>query len=419
MDDGGIPPPDKHAERRSLIVSAVLMLLSCLCFSLMGLAIKIASQSYTSFQQLLYRNIASVGYCIIALMLKREPILGPRAATKTTRLYLAVYGLSVAITMAMYMYVINVLPLSDATTLCFTSPIFSSIAASVFLHEKYLLRDFVTTLFSIAGIILVAQPTFMGFPSHDPAGKEHTFTVAYIIAVVYAAVSGGICFVILRLTGHSPDPLHFVFSLSACALVVGIIGSLAIDNQHTAWAPSHTALQILAVFAIGICGFLGQVTSTAALESAPHSSLVAINNLNYSQIILRLALLCVLSCRGCRHFKTNGACRSFVWTAALGSEITALSIVGALLVATPVFYHVFQYLLERYCLHARAVAPAAAATPPSTLPATAAAATVDAVTAVIAPRKSVGVGRQSTRFASLQHRRDFESIHAKSTIHKH
>jgi S-adenosylmethionine uptake transporter len=86
------------------------------------------------------------------------------AVIKTTRLkdhaWRNIFGV---VSMAMWFYGIAHLPLSNAVTLSFAAPIFTTIIAAIWLHEKVHYHRWIATLIGFAGVLLVARPDTAGF----------------------------------------------------------------------------------------------------------------------------------------------------------------------------------------------------------------------------------------------------------------
>jgi len=60
-----------------------------------------------------------------------------------------------------YFKALHILGISDAMTIFLTSPIWTSLLAGVFLHEKLTLRLWLSIGISFAGILFVIQPDFL------------------------------------------------------------------------------------------------------------------------------------------------------------------------------------------------------------------------------------------------------------------
>ena len=53
------------------------------------------------------------------------------------------------------------LSLSDAVALTFLVPMVTAFLAFVLLHEKYSILEAICSVFSLAGVVLIAKPTFI------------------------------------------------------------------------------------------------------------------------------------------------------------------------------------------------------------------------------------------------------------------
>jgi len=62
------------------------------------------------------------------------------------------------ISAARFIYGIKYLPLSEAVTLMYTSPVFTGLLAFILINEVFRRQDLIFALFSIAGIVMIARP---------------------------------------------------------------------------------------------------------------------------------------------------------------------------------------------------------------------------------------------------------------------
>lgn len=164
--------------------------------------------------------------------------------------------------MILLYYAFRVMPLADATVITFSSPVFTSLFAWLFLKEKYSLWDLFFTLFTITGVVLIARPPFL-FGSKD-TGIEGSYTnhLKGTIAAVTSAVAAASTIVILRKMGKS---VHFLLSIwyyAVIGLIVCVIALFVLDE----WSLPNCGIDRLLLILIGLLGLGGQIFLTKALQ---------------------------------------------------------------------------------------------------------------------------------------------------------
>lgn len=63
--------------------------------------------------------------------------------------------------MILLFYAVQQMPLADATVIMFSNPVFTALLAWIFLKEKCTIWDCVFTVFTLAGVIMIARPPFI------------------------------------------------------------------------------------------------------------------------------------------------------------------------------------------------------------------------------------------------------------------
>ena len=198
-----------------------------------------------------------------------------------------------------YFYAINHLPLADATVIQFCNPMLAALIAAVALKERLRGLDVFATLFSMAGIVLVAQPSFL-FSS-----GQHLDPVAVVIGIV-GAIFSAIAYVVIRRLGSTE---HHMVVVLYFPLVTGP-ASLPLLALEGVVLPE--GVEWLLLLGIGVAAQLGQIEITKGfkLETAGRASSVT-----YLQIVL-----------------------AYTWGVLFFGEYpNTISIVGALLVVLGVF----------------------------------------------------------------------------------
>lgn len=133
-----------------------------------------------------------------------------------------------------FYYAITVLPLSDATVLMFTSPVWTCIIAWVILGEKIGLPEFASLVISVAGICFIAKPTFL-FPkprdamSLDADSEGESEKTLGLLVGVLGSVFAACAYVTIRYVSGALGclPLTFLPLMSRRASVPNVRPALA------------------------------------------------------------------------------------------------------------------------------------------------------------------------------------------------
>lgn len=157
-----------------------LMLISMFGFSAMAVAIRILGETMHSTQMVLLRNVISLILIILwtAWLHKGKP--GFKTARIKSHFWRATFGITA---MQLWFYSLTVLPITLATALSYTTPVFSTIIAILFLGEHAGIRRWSAIAISFVGVWIILRP--------DTTALEDT---AYIVlaASMLMAISGAL-----------------------------------------------------------------------------------------------------------------------------------------------------------------------------------------------------------------------------------
>ncbi|KAF6063732.1 EamA-like transporter family protein [Candida albicans] len=169
------------------------------------------------------------------------------------------------------------LSLSDAVALTFLVPMVTAFLAFVLLHEKYSILEAICSVFSLAGVVLIAKPTFISSSSSE---KRILATIVGLIGVCGASS----VYIVLRKIGMNAHPLLSVsyFALTCC--IVTFLAILVIPSL-TFVLPTN-AYQWTLFFIIGFSGFFMQFSLTAGVQrvKAARASLMAYSGMIFAVV---------------------------------------------------------------------------------------------------------------------------------------
>ncbi|XP_078247452.1 solute carrier family 35 member G1 isoform X2 [Pogona vitticeps] len=175
-------------------------LLSAFLFSVASLLLK-KIEDVHSVEVSAFRCVFQMALVLPGLIYYKTGFLGPKAK----RMFLFFRGLLGSSAMILLYYAFQVMPLADATVITFSSPVFTSLLAWIFLKEKYSPWDLLFTLFTITGVVLIARPPFLF--GTEVTGIEGSYTdhLKGTIAAVTSAIAAASTIVILRKINQIQD----------------------------------------------------------------------------------------------------------------------------------------------------------------------------------------------------------------------
>ncbi|XP_054840081.1 solute carrier family 35 member G1 [Eublepharis macularius] len=232
-------------------------MLSALFFSVASLFLKKIEDMH-SVEASAFRCVFQMMFVLPGLIYYKTGFLGP----KGKRVVLFFRGLLGSSAMILLYYAFQVMPLADATVITFSSPVFTSLLAWIFLKEKYSPWDLLFTLFTITGVVLIARPPFL-FGS-KVAGIEGTYTdhLKGTIAAVTSAIFAASTLVILRKVGKSVHYFLSIWYYAVIGLIVCMIALFVMD----VWSLPHCGKDRFLLILIGLFGVGGQIFLTKALQ---------------------------------------------------------------------------------------------------------------------------------------------------------
>ena len=140
------------------------MLIASFTFAIMGAFAKLSSAHMSSLEVVFFRNIAGVILIGIAVFKKPMTHVGGKPFLLFFR------GFMGFVALLAFFYNIANIPLGDAMTYSKTSPIFTAIFAWMFLQEKLSIKAWGAIGIGFVGIVLITQPSAVGFTKYDLLG---------------------------------------------------------------------------------------------------------------------------------------------------------------------------------------------------------------------------------------------------------
>jgi drug/metabolite transporter (DMT)-like permease len=227
------------------------MLGSTLFFGLMTIAIKLAAQSLHTFEIVFFRNFFGL-MATLPLLLRHGPDL-----LRTTQLPRYVFRCMIGIVSMMAgFWAIGHLPLAQAVSLSYSTPIFVTIAAVFFLHEQVRARRWAAVALGFIGVIIIVRP-----------GSD-SFTAGSLVALAAAVLSGIVSIQIKQLSKVEPAD-RIVFYTTLLWVPMSLLPAL------TVWEWPRGIVWVW-VIAAGFLGTGGHMLWTRALKLGDVSALTPI-----------------------------------------------------------------------------------------------------------------------------------------------
>ncbi|WP_088307603.1 DMT family transporter [Novosphingobium sp. B 225] len=155
------------------------------------------------------------------------------------------------------------LPLTEATTLGFTTPIFAVILSVLLLREQVGPVRWLAVALGFAGVVIITQPGHSHIP---PLGAAVGLGAGFMVALISIQV---------RDLGRTEESISIVFWFAALSAPVLALGLPFFASTHT---PYQWGLLLLG----GVLGCLGQILLTAALRYGQVASVIV---MDYSSLV--------------------------------------------------------------------------------------------------------------------------------------
>ena len=161
------------------------MALGAFWFSVMSLGVKLAGQRLPSIQVVFVRAVITLALSYWLLRRAGVRLPGNRPGM------LVVRGLFGSLALTCFYFSLVHLPLADATVIQYTNPVFTALLAVWVLGERMPPRAIVLVATSLAGVLMVARPSFLG-------GAESSIDPRYVAIALLGALSSAAAYVMVR-----------------------------------------------------------------------------------------------------------------------------------------------------------------------------------------------------------------------------
>jgi drug/metabolite transporter (DMT)-like permease len=231
-------------------------LVAAASFALMAACARVASQQLPRIEVVFFRNF--IGLLLLIPLAMRQKV-----TLRTQLPWLHVFRASAGIcSMYLYFYAITHLPLADAVLLNYTSPLFVSLFAIIWLKEELTLQRKLSGLLGIIGMVCLFHPS------------SAIASFAGLAGLISGLMAGLALTTVKKLSNTEPG----VRIVIMFALLASLFSGIPMLWQFV--LPSGTVW--LWLLAIGGFGNLGQLCMARAYKLAPASQ---VSPLGYSGLI--------------------------------------------------------------------------------------------------------------------------------------
>ncbi|KAF1721286.1 DMT family transporter [Pseudoxanthomonas wuyuanensis] len=232
--------------------AAALMLGSTMFFGLMVVSIRLASATLHTFEIAFFRNFFGL-IVALPLLLRHGP--GFLRTTQFPRyLFRCVIGIC---SMLAGFWAIGHLPLAQAVSLSYSTPLFVTIAAAAMLNEQVRARRWTAVLLGFIGVLIIVRP------------GTAEFSMGAIVAVLAAVLSSIVAIQIKQLSQTEPADRIVIYT-TLLWVPMSLLPALSVWQ----WPQGITWLWVVAA---GVMGTGGHMLWTRALKLGEVSALTPIS----------------------------------------------------------------------------------------------------------------------------------------------
>jgi drug/metabolite transporter (DMT)-like permease len=232
--------------------AALLMTISAVVFGLMAITIRLASQQLHAFEVAFFRNVFGLLFALPLLYRHGWGLL------KTNKLPLYFMRCVIGIvSMLASFWALAHLPLAQAVALSYTTPLFVTIGAVVFLHEVVRMRRWTAVAVGFVGMLVIVRP------------GSADFSFGVLVALL-GAVASAVVSISIKFLSRTESPDSIVLYTTLLWVPLSFLPALPVWLWPTweSW---------LWVGLAGLLGTIGHMFWTRALRLGDVSALTPIN----------------------------------------------------------------------------------------------------------------------------------------------
>lgn len=237
------------------------MTASAILFGLMAVVLRLATEQVSSFEAAFFRAFFGLIFALPLLIKPGFALL----RTSRFRLYL-LRSLTGAASMLASFWALAHLPLAQAVSISYSTPLFVTIGAVFLLGEIVRARRWTAVALGFVGVLVIMRP-----------GSVH-FSTDMLIALLGAAFAAS-SYISIKFLSRTEPPDAVVIYMSLIMSPVALIPAL----YHWTWPDATGWLWLVLT---GLLGTIAQILMTRAYEAGDVSALVPINFLQLPVVVL-------------------------------------------------------------------------------------------------------------------------------------
>lgn len=220
--------------------------MSSILFSSLSAIVRHLSEHLHTFEVSFFRCAAGLLFMLPWLIRHGLGVL------KTRRLGLYAFRCFLGLaSMQMGFFALTLIPFADATALSFTTPLFATALAALFLGEVVRIRRWTATIVGFVGVLIIVRPG---------AGE---FNIGVVLAIAAASISAITTLIVKKLT-KTESPTAIV------TFMVLIMTPMSLPLALWVWQ-QPAAIDWLWILAMGVCGSTGHLCLVRAFSLADAS----------------------------------------------------------------------------------------------------------------------------------------------------
>jgi drug/metabolite transporter (DMT)-like permease len=237
---------------------------------LAGIGMRLAATVFLSIMFALAKLAQERGVNLVEILFFRQSLMiipvvmiaaiGPGLHSLKTRRPVAhlTRAASGSFGMALNFATVALLPLAEAQTVWFTTPLFATILGTIWLREYIGLHRWGAVVLGFIGVLIVVHPQSGGL---HPIGTSIGLAAAFMVAVTS---------ILVRQIGRTESPLTVVFWF-------GVNSSVALSFALPWALHHHDAGTWALLLGMGLAGSFGQIALTFSLRFAPVSVIAPVD----------------------------------------------------------------------------------------------------------------------------------------------
>ncbi len=256
---------------RGPLVGIAFKVSSVLIFLVMSSLLK-ASSDIPAGELVFFRSFFGLPPVLVFLAATGQFRDGIRTNALGNQLWRGFVG---TVSMGLGFFALTRLPLPEAVTIAYMMPLVIVILSAIFFHEQVRLYRWAAVIIGLAGVVVIAWPTFTLFQS----GVDNAAAIG-VVASILAATIGAVAQILVR---------RLVRTERSATIVLYFLGSSSLISLATipfGWVMPSPIIAACLVGA-GLCGGIAQVLLT---ESYRHTEMSVVAPFEYTSLIFSLII---------------------------------------------------------------------------------------------------------------------------------